>query len=411
MSLIVAEMEDFNLKKDKKIAFAAYYYFLASAINSTIKVVFPSASSYGSTISAITGASILFFFLLGFPTVWRRSKIILIKSYLVFGALYFISIVLSTFRGDPIDLIISGSAFLTFAWWIPVGVYVCSVYNSTVLYNTFLKGSYYLSAVLLLMFIFHPSTIYGETGYNMYFGTAIIIPTLFHLNELTKKRRMIVFLFFIVEIVTILIYANRGVLASVLFFVFYRYFIDNRDKKKKLIALSLIILFTLLFIVFQKQILTYLLGGLESLGIQSRTLSMMLGSSFLSDSSNRETIWEQSLRMIEQKPLLGWGLGGEYYELARRTEDAWIVDSSFNSHNALLQNFVNFGILGGFIANILFILPLFNLLKIKDQKQNDLILISGSAIVPCFISAAGLFVKPIAAIFFYLYYYKKNNKE
>lgn len=403
-------MNNYEIKTDKKIAFASFYYFLASAINSTIKVVIPGVSAYAGMISAITGVSILFFFAIGLPTVWKRSKSILIKSYIIFGILYFISIALSILRGDPIDLILSGSAFLTFAWWIPVGVYACSVSDPKVLYDVFLKGSYYLSAVLLMMFVFHPLNVYGETGYNMYFGTSIIVPALFHLNEILRKRKLFVLLFFLIELATILIYANRGVLASILFLVVYVFFFRSKNAGKKVFSFAVIGFTALLLLVFQDQILNYLLGVLDGFGIQSRTLSMMLGSSFMSDSSNRDLIWDQSIHMIEQRPLLGWGLGGEFYEMARLSGDADIIDNSFNAHNAFLQNFVNFGILGGLVASFIFIKPYFDIRRFKNTHLNDMILICGAAIVPCFISAAGLFVKPIAAIFVYLYYtYNKKR--
>lgn len=401
---VIEAMKNYEVKTDKKIAFAAFYYFLASAINSTIKVVIPSATAYGGIISAMAGVSIFFFFAMGLPAVWRRSKRVLIKSYIIFGVLYFISIALSIFRGDPINLIISGSAFLTFAWWIPVGVYSCSVSDPKVLYEVFLKGSYYLSAVLLIMFVFHPLNVYGETGYNMYFGTTIIIPALFHLNEIIRKKKLFVLLFFIIELAAILIYANRGVLASILFLVMYVYFFRSKNVGKKVVSFVVIGLVALLLLVFQDQILNYLLAALEGFGIQSRTLSMMLGSSFMSDSSNRDLIWDQSIHMIEQRPLFGWGLGGEFYEMARLSGDADIIDNSFNAHNAFLQNFVNFGILGGLIASLIFIKPYFGMRRIKDTYLNDMILVCGAAIIPCFISAAGLFVKPLAAIFIYLYY-------
>lgn len=405
------KMDNYKIKKDKKIAFAAFFYFLASAINSTIKIVVPSVSTHSGLISAITGAFILIYFAMAFPIVWQRSKLILIRSYAVFGFLYLFSIVLSILRGDPIDLIISGSAFLTFAWWIPVGVYACSVSDSKILYDVFYKGSYFLAFVLLLMFVFHPLNIYGETGYNMYFGTTIIIPALFHLNEILKKRKLFVTLFFLLELVAILVYANRGVLASILFFVFYFYCIRSYNSSKKIVAIFFLGACAVFFLVFKEQIFTFFLNILEGLGIQSRTLSMLLDSSFLADSSNRDEIWNQSMRMIEQRPILGWGLGGEYYELARAAGDVDVIDNSFNSHNAIIQNIVDFGVIGGIVASLIFIVPYFGMRRIENIYLHDFVVICGAAVLPCFISAAGLFVKPIAAIFFYLYYITRRRKR
>ena len=123
--------------------------------------------------------------------------------------------------------------------------------------------------------------------------------------------------------------------------------------------------------------------------------------------TNRDIIWEDSKKMIEERPILGWGLGGEFYRLAR-VEGGENIDNSFTPHNGVMQNLVNFGVVGGLIATIIFIIPYIKLGRIKTQYNQTLILIFGSSIAAIFYSASGFFTNPSAAIFIYLYFFHKK---
>ena len=48
---------------------------------------------------------------------------------------------------------------------------------------------------------------------------------------------------------------------------------------------------------------------LDTFGLESRTL-IMLASGMANDTTGREDIWAMCFNMIEEKPILGWGLGG-----------------------------------------------------------------------------------------------------
>ena len=136
-----------------------------------------------------------------------------------------------------------------------------------------------------------------------------------------------------------------------------------------------------------------------------------MNGEMVSYKSNRDIIWDTTEQMIRDKPLLGWGLGGEFYYLAQA--DGEIADASFTPHNGILQNIVNFGIIGGVIATAIFIIPYFNISKIKDQSYYDLVLIFGSSIIANFYSANGFFIKPSCSVFIFLFYsyYKWVNKN
>ena len=98
--------------------------------------------------------------------------------------------------------------------------------------------------------------------------------------------------------------------------------------------------------------------------IQSRTINKLENGS-ISGNSNRTEIWSLTLEMISERPIFGWGLGGEYYTLGKRFGDH-IIDNSSTPHNGILQLWVNFGVFLGSGFILLIILPYFQIFKIKD---------------------------------------------
>lgn len=396
---------------DHKISFAIIFYFVASAANSTMKMVLPSLTNYWFLISAFWGIAIIYFFIGVLGEVFRRNSKLLIRSYIIFIFLYGFSYIYATFRGEPTSALLRYSAFLTLAWWIPIGVFSASIYDVKILYRTMYKWSFILSGILLIMFFSHKSNASDyASDYNMYFGFSFVLPTLFHLNEWFEKKKVTLLIIALIEVFIIVIYANRGVLLSVVFFVFARIFIGKQISLTKKLLFAVILSATILILsIYFFEITIKAIGLLESLGLKSRSLGMMLNGTMLSDSSNRDIIWNNSIKLIFEKPLLGWGLGGEFVQLFRM-EGGSVIDGSFTPHNSFLQNMVNFGVLGGIFVSILFIKPYLKLNNLSQSDNYSLLLIFSSMVLPCFFTASGLFVKPAAAIMYYLFYHKYNKK-
>lgn len=390
---------------DRRISMACVSYFVMGVLNSTIKIVLPE---YPITqyMSLIAGCVIIFSLIYSIKIVIKRSSNILYGSYFIFLYLYLLSFILILSRGEPIGYMIRGSAFLTLCWWIPVGVYATSVFDKSILYSFFLKASYSILILLAIMFLLHPNNIYGETGYNMFFGNNLVIPLLFHLNELIKSKHHKYFILVILELFMMLAYANRGCWIPVLFFLFYTYLINHRLSRAKAFAVFLVLI--VLFVLCFNVVIDSLFSLMELLGINSRSIEMLMNGAFISDSSNRDIIWNDSMAMIAERPFLGWGLGGEFYHLAM-LEGGGVIDSSFHPHNGIIQLFVNFGLLGGIIALLIIIKPFFTIHKIRNTYNRDLCIIWGASFTACFYSASGFFILPNVAIFLYLYYFNRNS--
>lgn len=390
---------------DKRISFYVIYYFIASALNATIKHVFTIGGSWYSGISALVGVSIVFFMMIPVREVLRRSGSLLMKVVGLFIIVYLISILMTISRGEPVSILLRHSAFLSFAWWIPVGVCACSVYDKRILYETGLKGSFVISILMVILWFAS-----GSGDYSMFLGFTLILPLLFHLNELFKTRKLFYLLLSLFELFMIVAFANRGVLLSVIVFLLFKIVFETKSLSRKTIATIVVSLTGLVLTFFYEQIILFLIDAMASVGVVSRTLYMAMADN-IADDSGRLGIWRICENMIYEKPLLGWGLGGEFYEIAQRMgafpEE---IGQGYSPHNGLIQNFVNFGIIGGLIASMIVIIPVFSTKKVKDIYARHLVIIFICAtIIPCFVSADGLFTKPEVAVALFLFYRRNNN--
>lgn len=397
---------------DKRISFYVIYYFIASALNATIKHAFVIQESLYNTISLLVGFSIVFFMLVPFGEVWRRSARLLIRIVVLFVVVYLISVCLVLARGETLRFLLRNTAFLTFAWWIPAGVYAYSVKNKEILYKICLKGSLAIS-ILMLVLWFSSYNVENAEEYSMFLGFALIIPLLFHINECFRSRRLVFFLLAFIEFFMIIAFANRGVILSIVTFMLFKIVIETKTPVRKVLGILVVLVVGFVWMLDYEQIVLFFSEQLGSLGLMSRTLNMVL-SGTITDSSGREEIWQICSKMIIEKPIFGWGLGGEYLEIAHRMDAApEEIGPGFSPHNGIIQNFVCFGLLGGVLATLVVVATFFSIHRIKDSYVRYLVAIfTCASIIPCLVSADGLFTKPAVAIALFLFYSRnRSNPE
>lgn len=396
---------------DKKISFAIIYYFIALAANATIKNVLSIDESLYGMVSALFGVSIVFFIGRAFKYVYRRNGRLLTSCYIIAFMLLVYSLILCVLRGESYDLMIKASFFPFMIWFLPIGVYACSIKNKQIFYDYVLKGSYVVSILMFFFFIFREKeNQYGAATYDMTFGLTLVTPAIIHLNEFLRNRRKLLLVIFLVEFTALLLYGNRAILLNVVFFVIYKFAFSSKNanvviRNSFILAVFGIIIFGALQSVFS------MIGDImTTYGIQSRTLAMLTGESIF-ESTERLELWDISLNMIKENPILGYGFGGEYYHIAYKyggsMED---VTGAFHPHNGVLQLIVDFGVIGGGLITFFCIRPFWGLRrKIKDDVTFDLILIFGSFLIPKLYSASGILISPEIAIFLFLYYTYKNK--
>lgn len=389
-------------KDDLKLSLATLMYFLAQAFNLTIKTALPIPDSIWGVVSAFWGGVILFFIIRAWRPLYRRSRRIVINSYLLFFIVYFLSAALISLRNEPLTVLLNPYLLNVFVFWLPIGLCAASVKNKQILYEVFMKSSYVFVILGIICFLGGKLGAANEnaSAYNMQLGFTLIIPTLFFLNEVFNGKIGFLF-FFLLQMGIILAYANRGVLLSIIFFVAYKVLFE----RKHLFLSFLTIIASLLLLVFMEPIALYLLEVLDKFNLSSRTLTLLINDS-IQQTSGREEIWDICSQMLTEHPVTGYGLGGECYTIYTRLSSRDVFGYGYSPHNGLLQLLLQFGLLGGGLACCLFLFPIFRMHRIKNPYLYYLTLIFGSAVViPCCYSAGDIFLKPAVAIYLFCFYF------
>lgn len=397
-------------KTDKRISWVLFYSFIANASNYTIKTTLPIAGSLRGTISVVIGASILFSYLLVIRHVFKRSQVTLFSSILFLGGLYLLSIILCDLRGEPLNLVFE-NARSTFLFFLPAGVFAVSVKDKRILYETMLKYTLIIDGlmtwVVLSNFLgFSPSG-REQLEYSMSLGYIIIVPTILHLNEFFRTKKWLYLVLAILEVLVIFLFASRGVLLSVFAFLLYSILIRPQNIGGKVFGVVVIIVAYIMFQIYGGRMLEGSIDILENHGISSRTLNMA-SSGNLDDDSGRLHLFRISIEMIKEKPILGWGIGGECYHIAQSLGHPE-ADVGHTSHNGVLQAMVQFGFLGGLLFTFLLIYPIFCVKRLKNEYLKNIIPVLFCAyIVPAVTISSGFFVHSYIAIYAYLFYLRNK---
>lgn len=113
----------------------------------------------------------------------------------------------------------------------------------------------------------------------------------------------------------------------------------------------------------------------EWTGLSTRVVDFMLDGSLVSYTSGRENLYEVALQKIQERPLLGYGIYGEWQ---------WF---GWNVHNMYLELWVHFGIILGSVLLIWCIaLVAKSYFKTNSSDSKDLI-----SIFSCFVFLRGIF--------------------
>lgn len=398
---------------DERLSWASAVFFIGSVANASLKSVLPIPDSLWGIISLMVGAGIICFYFAVSKEMLRRSARIFWRSLSLFLCLYMLSAILIISRGESLNTMLTGSALLTFAWWIPSGVLACSVYDKEVLYNVWVKASYIISVFSIIIYFFHipNDNSSGGAEYNMTFGFYIILPLLIQINEYQRNKKFWILLLIFFETFTIVVYANRGILLSLIFFIVYKFAFESNSRSRKIFSIIILFFWGWLMLSSLQTIATITQSVFDVFGFESRIVQM-LAEGNISDTTGRNEIWKYCMKMIEERPLFGWGLGGEFSRLTQDilSSKSVAASASCSPHNGVIQNFVNFGVIGGIISTMIILVPMLYLRKVKDPFAKILIVIFGaSRMIPDLVSGDGFFTEPKVAIYLYLFYFWKHG--
>nr|WP_319554859.1 O-antigen ligase family protein [uncultured Vibrio sp.] len=227
--------------------------------------------------------------------------------------------------------------------------------------------------ICMLDYLYNPDTIMSNNGFKLLvsynirqIGYIVMLGCLFCttkliLSENNKNLSTIYILLFIVNCSFLFWLGGRGAILALLLSITLSILIVKREfiiKLKKLISTAFLVLFSYLvsipFSVFSW-------NGANRFFVLSKNLDEPINKI----SSGRIALWEESISLISQKPLFGYGPEAHAFE----TKIGFL-----QPHNSLLQSLLEFGFIGTipFLIMIIYIVKNATLNVIAKPTVNNL---------------------------------------
>lgn len=242
--------------------------------------------------------------------------------------------------------------------------------------------------------------------YSLSFGYSMTFPTIVFLYDFIKKRKIYSVLLFIVGFLLILTKGNRGALLVVLVYIVLLVFKNLKNSKKSVIIYKLISLLVILFILYfyGYDILKFIIGKMNSIGIKSRSIEKILDGSFGND-NGRYIIWNTVINAIKTGSIFGYGMLGD-------RPIVYPLHYAGYSHNIFLELIASFGIIGVFIIIYLLFRIIRMLFFCKNEDWFDIYIILLSCCSQLILSMSFWYVWQFwAALAISSKYIKLKNKE
>lgn len=355
---------------DKKISFFIISFYYCSILNLVIKTILPIPTSVYPLISGIFMAIILINLLKSIYIVIKRSAKVFILSELIALFVYCVSFLQN---GSDINIIIN-KAFWTIGVCIPLGIYMYSIRNKEVFYSNIVKYSYGMTFILLLIMIFPNENLL----YNMSFSYSLLIPIILHINELFNNYKTRNLILAICEIICILLYGSRGALLCIFIFIIIKLILRLKLNVKSFFILIIVSITSINVLYNFKKIGSRILLLLNEKGYYSRTLELLFSGN-ISQGSGRDNLYIESLSMINEKPLFGFGVGGEFSRLG------------IYPHNIFLEILLNFGVIIGTACIVILFILTIKAIFYKESISKDLMIIYlCGGFIPLFLSGSYL---------------------
>ena len=399
-------------KKDRRLSAFISFSFLLVAINRVATL--PFAASYQQIIAIGQWGIYLYLFISNLKYILSKSRSILIKSYLLFILLYLWSCLYSALRGQPIGLVVSHEVVWTLFFFLPVGLSTYSIDNYKLLYKSLYKVSYVISLLCIFYSVYRLYINPFGGSYDMAFGYILLVPTLLHCSEFKNNHSIGILLYIVIELLFLLLFGSRGVVIAILAYLFLGMYLKQKSLMGKAKLLVPLLILSLVYIQ-----LPNINEFLENHNIYSRTLIKLASGDDGDETHGRTNHWDVGMDLVYKKPILGYGLGGYYYDFHNAISvkypdelyafdiesGAWVKSgvSVSGAHSGFIDMMLYFGVLVGFPLALWLLLSFFKLNKVDDRYLFELALIFYSSyIIGNMIVGSGIFTKPGCAIFLFL---------
>ena len=412
-------MNETEIKHDIKVIQFIFYAFLLVAINIVFTLEY--FERFQSIVSILQWG--LYFYMIwnNRKVLMSRSRSIIMRSIQLFSFLYLLGIIISFIMGEPLDILLTHDIPWTICIFLPVGWSIISIHDYELCYRLFYKYSFLITTCCTIVFVNHILNPFGYT-YDMNFSYTLLFPTLMHYSYYLKnKTKYHILLLAILESIMLILYGSRAAIVAISTYALLHMMLFYKGRSVKS-AIFIICIGSIFYSNISK-----INDFIESQGIYSRVL-LKLANKDESQISGRANHWDTAIDMIQDNPIIGYGLGGYYhafiYKLKKQhPEEATVVDpftgdeseigaSSSPAHSGFLDMILFFGIfIGGFLS-IWILFSIFSAHRLRDEWLFEIILIFYSIyIVTNMIFGGGIFTKSGCAIYLFLAYKYLKNKD
>lgn len=319
------------------------FYWASAIANSVFKRII-GGGTFGTIVSAVVCMPVFFYFVLRALFAICRKKercITLVIPILIF----LLSFAVSYLRGIPLE------PMPTLIMWGVLGLFqatvIISITDYEVLYDEFLR----MIPVYLLLAL--PSAMASKAAdeYMMHFSFLLVLPICICFYAFFEEKRR----FYIVPLIAfsllVFLFGSRGPIGCILAFVVLHVLLKSRKISIKI----LLLVFIAAGLLFYTEILTLIAGFMESHDISSRTIWILVNDP--THTSGRDVLYAQAQKLIDLKPLFGWGVAGE-----RITMEVY-------PHSIIYEFLVDFGKpLGYFLLILISGLMVFGLNRYKRKS-------------------------------------------
>ncbi len=176
-------------------------------------------------------------------------------------------------------------------------------------HERYMKFLIMTSIVTAIFFSTHISVIHRNL-YSMPYSDITLIPTVWYFIRYFEEKDKTSLILSIIGLLLILVFGSRNPLLSILaLFIYFglKYVFTSITMKKAVVTLCLVVIVAFFAINFEAIVIEFL-DLLGNMGIHSRTLNKLLYVGI--DDSGRSTIFRLLIAQLNDKPLLGLGIGG-----------------------------------------------------------------------------------------------------
>ncbi len=294
----------------------------------------------------IMGLLLAFNFLAIMRNLTRKLLVLTFSVSLIFLVNYM-------FVGNDQHFIQTVSRFIFTVY--PLLLVYSALHNYEQLYVQLVKISKIILVIAFVALRFSMNNLQSE--YSMGYSYSLQLPVIIMLCNYYRTKEINYLILAIAGIIVILLLGARGPLLGIIAMAGLLY-MKAFDIRKNVLKAFLLVLFLVIFFMSTNLLLQSLNDFSQSIGIQSRSLTLILNDNIL-HASSRDFIYHSLIQEILAHPFRMHGIAGEYA----------IIGGDYYAHNFILELLCDFGVIFGSIIFSFILVEIFRTLR--DYVEMD----------------------------------------